>query len=689
MSVPSLMRASRLPYFLLLLLLLITSGTTLMMVRGVRNDERSRFEDQIKGIEELITRRLDTYQDVLRTVRSLFLSRTSVGSSAVGRLQFGSFADSLELSRRYPGVQALGYAPKITQAELASFEKNRQLLWRNNFTVFPKGDRGIYFPILYISPNIDINRVSLGFDLWSDDDRRTAMSDAIDHGNLVATEGLSLMPGQVASGDQKGFSIFAPLYTPELPVRTAKELRSALQGFAFLSFRMQGFMESLFGNPSQNVGFEVFDRSNSLLFRSFEQKNSLERLEQQSDLNIAGRTWKMHFYTLRGFINPQPWAGVWGVLLGGLLVSWLVFSLTRAQAFAKWQSERMNARLNSSQTALSRARAEFETMFSAMGDVAVLFDIQGDVIRCNAALWTTFGLNPERLRGHSVAELYAETRPARASRFRARYRRMDSTTFMGEAQRSAVYSVTGEIVGYVEIIRDITESLVAAEALENALRLQRTFLAETSHELRTPLTAVLGYVRRAHRELDESNPTRESLEDALRVGENMSRLVSDLLQLSRGELVQEYIPHFVDLSGLLEQISRDHGVELKMAAGVPLEMIGDPQKLQQMLSNLISNALRVCGGPSGISVCARLESGNTHKIILEVCDRGPGIPDEIKAKVFDKFFRGKEAGSAGLGLTISQQIAHMHASEITIHDTPGGGATFRILLDALLEEEES
>lgn len=217
-----------------------------------------------------------------------------------------------------------------------------------------------------------------------------------------------------------------------------------------------------------------------------------------------------------------------------------------------------------------------------------------------------------------------------------------------------------------------------ARQLEQALNAQKTFLAESSHELRTPLTALLGYLRRAERELG----TTQTLKDAQRVAENMTRLVNDLLQLSRGELVQSIEPHFVDLTDLLHQVGRDYRV--KVDAKGHLEVVGDPVRLSQVFVNLVTNAIRVCGDREKVHVDARQQK---DKLFVDVVDHGPGVPEDVKPRIFDKFYRGKEAGSAGLGLTIAQQIVQVHKGTITVHDTPGGGATFRVTLDAYVEED--
>lgn len=138
-----------------------------------------------------------------------------------------------------------------------------------------------------------------------------------------------------------------------------------------------------------------------------------------------------------------------------------------------------------------------------------------------------------------------------------------------------------------------------AQQLEEALKLQKTFLAESSHELRTPLTALLGYLRRAERELGHS----QTVSDSIRVAENMTRLVNDLLQLSRGELVQSIEPHFINLSELLQQVGRDYGVRVEVPP--VLDAVGDPIRLTQVFVNLVTNATRVCGDANLVHIAAR------------------------------------------------------------------------------------
>jgi two-component system, OmpR family, sensor kinase len=216
--------------------------------------------------------------------------------------------------------------------------------------------------------------------------------------------------------------------------------------------------------------------------------------------------------------------------------------------------------------------------------------------------------------------------------------------------------------------------------LKRAFDAQKTFLAETSHELRTPLTALQGYLRIAAREATpEQKPV---LEDAQRVTDAMTRLVGDLLQLSRGDVVREWVPHVVDLGEVARNVTREFG-PVNVSAGPELELIGDPDRLAQLVRNLVSNAVRAAGKPEGVHLSIHRVQ---DKLELHVTDDGPGIPEHVLPRIFEKFYKGP-GGGAGLGLAIVAQIARVHGGEITAMNDPGGGAHFIVTLPALQDDE--
>lgn len=223
------------------------------------------------------------------------------------------------------------------------------------------------------------------------------------------------------------------------------------------------------------------------------------------------------------------------------------------------------------------------------------------------------------------------------------------------------------------------------ERLQRSMEAQRIFLAETSHELRTPLTSLQGFLERASRRAHPD--VQRDLADAKRISQTMSRLVADLLQLSRGEIVREYIPHLLDpYLDILNPIAEEFpGIKLSGKPGETL--VGDPERLRQLVRNLAANALKATGNPEQVELNLITTEAT---VILEVSDSGPGIPKEMVPHIFDKFYKGP-GGGAGLGLAIAKQIAEAHQGTIFAESTVGIGTVFRVVLPAIdtLSEDET
>lgn len=211
------------------------------------------------------------------------------------------------------------------------------------------------------------------------------------------------------------------------------------------------------------------------------------------------------------------------------------------------------------------------------------------------------------------------------------------------------------------------------QALKEAKERERAFLAEASHELRTPLTVLLGHLDRLAR-----NPMDlEALRTARATAERMRRLVEDLLALARGEVERNLNLHIVDLGEVAREAALEYGVAAEAESA---EVLGDPDRLLQLLRNLIANAVRAAG-KEGIQVRVRREADHA---LLEVEDSGPGIPEDLLPRLFQRFARGP-GGGTGLGLAIAHAIAKAHGGEIAVESRPGR-TVFRVRLP-LLEEE--
>jgi signal transduction histidine kinase len=220
---------------------------------------------------------------------------------------------------------------------------------------------------------------------------------------------------------------------------------------------------------------------------------------------------------------------------------------------------------------------------------------------------------------------------------------------------------------------------------EATLTRQREFVADASHELRTPLTSVLANLELLEETL--GGDQRDAAASALRSSKRMRRLVADLLLLARADAGREIIHRPVDLSDVvtaaaaeLEPVAGDHDISISAAAGAEIDGVQD--ELHRLVLNLMENALRHTD--PGTAVEASVERQNGH-VVLAVEDDGPGIPSELRERVFERFFRahGDRSGSSGLGLAIVKAVAESHHGNVTLEPPlDGRGARFVVRFPA-------
>jgi two-component system OmpR family sensor kinase len=233
------------------------------------------------------------------------------------------------------------------------------------------------------------------------------------------------------------------------------------------------------------------------------------------------------------------------------------------------------------------------------------------------------------------------------------------------------------------MLRALDEARTETEA---TLRRQRRFVADASHELRTPLTSVLANLELLQAEL--AGEQRETADSALRSTRRMRRLVADLLLLARADAGREAARLPVDLArivveaaGELGPVAEDH--ELEVATDGPAMVTGAPDELYRMVLNLLENALRHTPPGTRIRATARTGDGTVR---VSVEDDGPGVPDDVAPRIFDRFVRaaGDTGGGTGLGLAIVRAVAESHGGTVRLASgAEGRGACFEVTLPAV------
>lgn len=221
--------------------------------------------------------------------------------------------------------------------------------------------------------------------------------------------------------------------------------------------------------------------------------------------------------------------------------------------------------------------------------------------------------------------------------------------------------------------------------LEEAFRSQQRFLSDASHELRTPLTVVRGQLELLEQELADPD-ARRSLAVAMEELDRMRRIVEDLLLLARLDEGMPLAREPVEVELVMREALLRGMLPARREATVDLEpglyVLGDPDRLLQALTNLVTNAVQHAGDDARVTLAARREPG---RVVMEVSDTGRGIPPEDLPHVFDRLYRGSRArsdapGGAGLGLPIAASLIRAMGGEIEAISTAGRGTTFRATL---------
>jgi heavy metal sensor kinase len=235
------------------------------------------------------------------------------------------------------------------------------------------------------------------------------------------------------------------------------------------------------------------------------------------------------------------------------------------------------------------------------------------------------------------------------------------------------------------------------ERLEEAFHHISRFSADASHELRTPLTIMRGELEAAVQNSKIDPEAREALGTVLEETVRLSKIVDQLLAMSRLDAGEAFLEMSrFDFSELVRTtveymrlLADEKKLALKVEAAEPVHVEGDPSRLQQVVVNLLDNAIKYTPEGGAVSVSVRAE---TDKAVLSVTDTGIGISEEGQAHIFERFYRtdkarSRQMGGTGLGLSIVKSIGAAHGGRVSVQSAEGRGSTFRFEIPRLADKE--
>jgi len=329
------------PFAVLIGTLSLTGIAVFYVQNSVRANDRVRFERSAQEISSAIDGRLDTCVALLRASTGLFAASKSVEAE-----EFQKFVARLDLARHYPGVQGIGFSVRLHPDEKDQLIATMRRTVSPDFKLWPAGERSEYHTIIYLEPLDRRNRAAIGYDMYTEPTRRAAMEQARDTGLPVASGRVTLVQ-EIDDDKQAGFVIYAPVYRNDRPAEKIEDRRDALIGFVYAPLRVGDLLRgTLTGLEHKGVDFQVFDgtspSANALLYDSGEGSIASSKLQftSQTMTAVAGRPWMLTFKSSPQFDSASPLSFALLTLLGGGLLSLVLFTITTAQARARVVTER-------------------------------------------------------------------------------------------------------------------------------------------------------------------------------------------------------------------------------------------------------------------------------------------------------------------------------------------------------------
>lgn len=394
------LRRAALAYAVLLVALVLTFLAYYYVRQTVADAERVLLKETAQQVQDDVARRMVSYTDALLGARGLFYASNSVEAD-----EWAGYARGIGLEERYGGMRILGYSKRIEPAQRSAFDAELSRTYKEEGslvpTLRPGGERSDYFPMTYVEPLDEANKKLLGYDPYSNPVHRPIMDLARDTGQPQSTRKVYLL-SEAPSEDKAdfalnpGFVVYVPIYRKGEPTDTVEERRNTLDGFIVGAVEAEGLLREIFraqsGGPS--IDFEVYDgeglTQDHLLYdsdgvrrASGSQKPSssgfIDKIDEVLGLPVSGedtapknwrfdsldvveqREWQLYSEALPGFEYGRENRLPLFVLLSGLAVSLLLFSITFLLVRSRSRTERARQDLENTNRELEATNRELET----------------------------------------------------------------------------------------------------------------------------------------------------------------------------------------------------------------------------------------------------------------------------------------------------------------------------------------
>jgi PAS domain S-box-containing protein len=466
--------------------LIITAIATLHMKYNVEEIAKKEFAFNCDEIQYVISNRMEDHARVLLSGAALFEA-----SEVVTRKEWRIFTHHQRIEKQLPGIQGIGFSVLIPRTGLNQHIQEIRSEGFPEYTVKPEGDREVYSSIIYLEPFTARNLRAFGYDMLSEPVRRTAMEKARDM-NSAALSGKVVLVQETGRKIQPGTLMYVPVYRRGMPIDSVEQRRAAIYGWVYSPYRMNDLMEGILGRlamyEKHQFQLMIFDGEQpsrkNLLYKDSSARNyqasSEVRFTRQIPVYFNGHRWTLNFsQTGSNSFFTAEYAKAWIVLLGGTLITLLLFAFIRVFLNTRTMAQKMAEELTVN---LRKNEEKFYAIANYTVDWEIWFGTDGKILWMNPAVENTTGYSaaevmamPDFISTLVAAEdrdLFTATfrealRGGKGKDFEFRHVHKNGRKFWLGWSWQPIFDTKGDSLGVRASGRDITEHKKEQEELRN------------------------------------------------------------------------------------------------------------------------------------------------------------------------------------------------------------------------------
>lgn len=686
--------------WLLVLLLLLTIFISWIMHRQALRFTQAAFAAQIDELVQSIQLRMRDHEQLLLGAKGLYEA-----SKSVEREEFHNYVNSLDVAKKYPGVQVVGFTEWIKAAEVDNVIRRVRDEGFSQFSIRPQGERSNYSAIIYMEPFSSGNLAAFGFDMFSEATRRQAMISAVAT-NQAKLSGKVILVQERPGSIQAGSLLYLPVYKKNVRIESPVERWDALVGFVYAGFRMGELMNGILQQRKLDIHFVLYAgnsaQADQELYHSAQgyDENFTPSYVKTVKLELYGQPWFLYVVSDKIFEQKHKSYLPLITLVLGIFINFLLCAIfyvlvnQRQRAVLLAQEMTEDVRAKNAQLKNSQERFELALESSAMGIWSLRFS--DNHMQWDAFMYSLFGLADDTQLSTYENFLTLVHKDDRQRVFEEIVQAINGKRGYDTeyrivwpdhgihylASRAKIIYEGDDAVSMIGTCWDISDR-------KRLDKVKTEFVSTVSHELRTPLTAITGAlglaVGGALCELPEK--AQLVLDIAYKNAQRLKLLINDLLDMDK--LLAGKLEFHCEPQTLMPLIERAVMENRAYADQMQVRYVIEPANIAprvdiedirflQVMANFLSNAAKFSKPDSEVIIQLTCVGEYAR---VSVTDSGVGLDEESKGHIFEKFYQAdssdtRKKGGTGLGLAITKEIVERMSGRVGFISVLGEGSTF-------------